>query len=96
MTGGTVAKRYAPALLVSRFSEAVDALVRDVGGGVPAMLYGVVPSNSMELPFGDPLIDSPQGQLPLGAVREHALRIADLMQSDPDELFQRALHLGPC
>jgi hypothetical protein len=96
LTGGAVAKQYAPALLVSRFSQAVDLLVRDVGGGVGPMLYGVVPGNSMELLFGDPLIDSPQGQLPLGAVREHAMRIANLMESDdPDALFQQALRLGP-
>jgi hypothetical protein len=59
------------------------------------MLYAVVPGNSMQLFFGDPLIDSEQGQLPVGAVREHAIRVAQLVASEPDELFERAVRIGP-
>jgi hypothetical protein len=93
-TGGSVTSSYAPGDLISKLTAHVHALLRDVGGGVPPMLYAVLPSNSMTLYFGDARSNEAQSQIPVELTLSHAKRVAGLIELDDNELFAKARELG--
>jgi hypothetical protein len=91
---GEVARDYAPADLIGKLAERVSATLKAFGGGFTPMLYGVAPGGSMTLIFGDPRPEEAQVQLPVENVVPYAKRIADLIELEEDELYQRALEIG--
>ena len=94
VSGGEVQRRYAPARLVGELADYVAQLVEGFNGG-KTMLYGLVPGQSMVLYFGDPRPDDPQEELPITQTKVAAQLVSELMELEPDELFARALEIGP-
>jgi len=94
VTGGDIGNEYAPGDLIAKLASHVHALLRDVGGGFPPMLYAVLPSNSMTLYFGDPQSEEAQGHFPVELILSHAHRVAGLIDLDGDELFAKACEIG--
>jgi hypothetical protein len=91
---GGVAREYAPAVLITKLTERINALLVDLGGGFQPMFYGAAPGNSMVLYFGDPHPEGAQGQLPVEIVGAQAQRVAALLELEGDALFSNALELG--
>jgi hypothetical protein len=91
---GRVASSYAPADLVAALTEKVQALLRDIGGGIPTMFYGALATNSMTLFFGDPKPEEAQSQFAVEVTWAHANRIAELIDLEDEQLFESALSIG--
>ena len=91
---GAVARNYAPAELIARLTERVALLLKEMGGGVAPMFYAAVPGGSIHLLFGDPDPGDAQGAFPSGATAAQAVRVADLIDLEGDDLFARALQIG--
>jgi hypothetical protein len=91
---GPVAQRYAPAELVAKLTERVAVLLKEMGGGVSPMFFAAIPGASIHLVFGDPDPLDPQGQLAVEITSVQAERVAELMDLEGDQLFQRALQIG--
>ena len=92
ISAGPVTDSYAPAELVVKLADRITSLLKEMGGGVPPMLYRITATNSMQLVFGDA---DPDDVLPLDATAVHAERVADLIAvDDEEELFARALTIG--
>lgn len=92
--GGEVAAAYAPARVAIGLADRVQALLREIGGGLQPMFFGALGEASMTLYFGDPRAETPQGQLPIEATLDHARRVAELIDLEGDELFAQAVRVG--
>jgi hypothetical protein len=95
LSGGPIESRYAPADLLGKVAERIGALIGDLSGGVPPMLYALVPGQSMTLILGDSLPEEPQTRIPLEVTRNAAERVAELIDLEGDDLWARAVGLGP-
>ena len=92
---GEVADLYAPGDLVAKLGDRVSTLLKALGGGWVPMFYGAAPTHSMTLFFGDPRPVGEQRTLPVENVLAQAQLVAELIDLDGDELYQRALRIGP-
>lgn len=95
ISDGLVTERYAPAELIGKLAEKIAALLKSMGGGFSPMLYGATSGASMTLIFGDPDPATVQGLLPVEFTLSEAVRVAELITLEGDELFGRALLIGP-
>lgn len=94
LAGGRVGTRFAPADLAAKATDRIGALIKDLAGGFDPAFLGALGGGSMTLLFGDPELEEMQSQFPIEFVLPQALRVADVIELEDDELFAQAMALG--
>lgn len=92
---GLIAKDYAPAELIAKLQTRIATLLKGFGGGFEPMFFGATSGASMKLYFGDPDPLDAQAQLAVEFTLAEAQRVAELIPLEGDDLFSRALLIGP-
>lgn len=90
---GPIASGYGPAELIGKLAERIAALIKDVAGS-PPMLYGIAPTHSMTLFFGDPQPSGAQEQMAFEVTLDAARRVADLVEAEDDDFVKQAIRIG--
>jgi hypothetical protein len=93
---GPVGRRGIPSDLFAKLVEQVGHALQNVGNMVAQpLVLDASTTRSMTIVFGDTSIDGAQTELPYPATLNSGLRIAQLISLEGDELFARAVEIGP-
>ena len=88
-------ERGAGAGITGRILAAIDVLIKKFGGGVELILAGAFATESITVYLDDPLPRGDQSEIPVEFTMTAASRVQELMRLNGDELFTKAVELGP-
>ncbi|HEX3509819.1 MAG TPA: hypothetical protein VHT27_01845 [Solirubrobacteraceae bacterium] len=80
--------------VAGRLLEAIDQLIETLGSGVPPVVAGAVPGESITVLLDDPLPGA-QTAIPVEFTHSAAVKVKDLIELEGQDLFASAIKIGP-